>query len=375
MATCHTEPTTSPPGQSSLSSAALVTPDRGALVGVPERGLRDDTDPGRRARTAETLAASWLSAFAKAETAIRGNGAHLSSAEVGDRMRRLRAEREETAALLEGLAHGQRAATLLARCVGRPTFGIQLLGLPNGVNACIFDVEGALTTSAAVHRDAWCATLDTLLFARAERLGREFVPFDPRHDYSIHLAGRPRLTGLRSFLASRGISVPEGEPSDRPETESVHGLANRKQEVLRRYLQQQGVEAFAGSRAYLEVARLVGARRAVVSASTNTRLVLQLAGIADLIEERVDGPVLEAEALRPKPAPDTLLAACARLDVDPRQAAAFETTPAGISAARAAGVRTVVGVAGEENAGTLSATDADLVVDDLGELLERALSS
>jgi HAD superfamily hydrolase (TIGR01509 family) len=198
------------------------------------------------------------------------------------------------------------------------------------------------------------------------------VPFDPNLEYSNCLAGKPRLAGLRAFLAGRGISLPEGEPSVRPGDESVHGLANQKQEVLRRHLEQHGVDAFAGSRAYLEVARIVGARRAVVSASTNTGRVLQRAGIASLIEEQIDGHALEADSLEAKPAPDTLLAACARLGVDPIHAAAFETTPAGIIAARAAGVRTVIGITRDENSGALFASDADKVVTDLGEMLERA---
>jgi HAD superfamily hydrolase (TIGR01509 family) len=151
----------------------------------------------------------------------------------------------------------------------------------------------------------------------------------------------------------------------------VHGLANRKQEALRRHVEQQGVAAFSGARAYLEVAEIVGARRAVISASTNTALVLDRAGIADLIEEQIDGQALQAESLKPKPAPDTLLAACSRLGVDPAQAAAFETTAAGIAAARAAGIRTAIAVARDADTSAFSASAADLVINDLGEMLER----
>jgi HAD superfamily hydrolase (TIGR01509 family) len=249
---------------------------------------------------------------------------------------------------------------------------LHLLGLPDRVTACIFDVEGVLTTSAAAHRDAWRRALDAFLLARAARLGREFVPFDPTLEYADHLAERPRVAGLHSFLISRGISIPEGEPSDLPDAESVHGLANRKQQLLRTYLVEHGTEAYAGSRAYLEVARIVGAPIAVTSASTSTGLVLEEAGISDLVDERIDGQTMEAEHLEPKPAPDVLLAACRRLGVDPEHTAAFETTPAGIEAARAAGIHAVIAVCREESAAELKASDPDLVIRDLGELLARA---
>jgi len=294
----------------------------------------------------------------------------LSAAETRKHVQHLRTERQEIAGLLETLAQGERGAMLLISCLNRPT-DIRLLGLPAGVSACIFDVEGTLTTSAAAHRDAWRLTLDAFLLVHAERLGRQFVPFDPNNDYASYLAGRPRLPGLRTFLASRAIDLPEGNPFDQPGAESIHGLANRKQEALRRYIEQQGVDAFMGARAYLEVAEIVGARRAVVSASTNTALVLERAGIAELIEEQIDGQALEADSLMPKPAPDMLLAACSRLGVDPAQAAAFETTPAGIAAARAAGIHTAIAVAADADTSLFSASRADLVINDLGEMLER----
>lgn len=324
-----------------------------------------------RSTYAEQLAAGWLSAFAAAETAVLDKACRLSPAETRAHVQHLRAERQQVAGLLEALAHGQRGATLLVDCLTHPPVDIRLLRLPTGVSACIFDVEGALTTSAAIHCDAWRATLDPFLLAYADRLRRRFVPFDPHRDYPDYLSGRPRLAGLRAFLASRAISLREGEPSDLPGAESVHGLANRKQEVLRRSIEQKGVEAFAGSRAYLEIASIVGARRAVVSASTNTALVLQRAGIADLIEEQVDGEAVERDSLEPEPAPDMLLAACARLGVDPAQAVAFETTPAGIAAARAAGIGVAIAVARDGNTATFASCAPDLVVTDLGEMLER----
>ena len=327
--------------------------------------------PVERAPYVEQLATGWLSALAAAETALLDKACPLSPAETRSHLQRLRAERGQIAGLLETLAHGQRGATLLVDCLTYPAVDIRVLRLPAGVSACIFDLEGALTTSAAIHCDAWRVTLDPFLLAYADRLRRRFVPFDPHRDYAHYLAGRPRLAGRRAFLASRAISLRDGEPSDQPGAETVFGLADRKQEALRHSIQQQGVEAFAGARAYLEIAGIVGARRAVVSASTNTALVLERAGIADLIDEQVDGGAVERDSLKPRPAPDMLLAACARLRVDPAQAAAFETTPAGIAAARAAGIRTAIAVARDGNTAAFAACEPDRVVTDLGEMLER----
>ncbi len=338
-----------------------------------EHALASARDSGEVARPTyvEPLALGWLSALAAAESAVLNKACRLSPSETRAYLQHLRVEHEEAAGLLETLAHGQRGAALLVDCLHHPTVDIRLLRLPTGVRACIFDVEGALTTSSALHCDAWRMTLDPFLLSYADRLHRGFVPFDPHHDYPKYLAGRTRLAGLRAFLTSRAITVREGESSDRAGGASVHGLANRKQEVLRHLIEQEGVGAFAGSRAYLEVASIVGARRAVVSASTNTALVLQRAGIAELVDVEIDGKTVERESLRPKPAPDMLLAACARLGVEPAQAAAFETTAAGIAAARAAGIRAAIAVARDGHAGAFAGSDPDQIVTDLGEMLER----
>jgi HAD superfamily hydrolase (TIGR01509 family) len=319
----------------------------------------------------ERLALDWLSALGAAEAAVLDEANRLSQAEARAYLQRLRDEHEQAAALLESLTHGQRGAALLVDCLHHPTVDIRLLRLPAGVRACIFDLEGALTTSSALHCDAWRLTLDPFLVSYADRLHRGVVPFDPHRDYPKYLAGRTRLAGLRAFLTSRAMTVRDGEPSDRAGNGSVYGLANRKREVLRHLIEQKGVEAFAGSRAYLEVATVVGARRAVVSASTNTALVLQHAGIAELIEVEIDGDTVERESLRPRPAPDMLLAACARLGVEPAQAASFETTPTGIAAARAAGIRAAIAVAREGHAGAFAGSNPDQIVTDLGEMLER----
>lgn len=348
------------------AGSTVRSPDRTPLHREP----RDR--PPVAAPRAETLVADWLSALLSAERAIVSSAEILGPSDADQRLHRVRAERSSVAGELEAVVHGQRGAALLARCLTQSTIDVRLLGLPEGVTACIFDVEGALTASAAVHCDAWCTALDPFLLAHADRVHREFVPFDPEHDYETYLDGRPRLAGLRGFLASRGIRLPDGEPSDRPGAESVYGLANRKNELLRHDVEVHGVDAFSGARAYLELARIVGVRRAALSASANTGLVLQRAGLDDLIEECVDGTVVEASSLLPRPAPDMLLAACARLGVDPQRAAAFETTPAGITAAHAAGVRAVVALAGDEDTTLFTSANGDRVVHDLGELLEQS---
>jgi HAD superfamily hydrolase (TIGR01509 family) len=243
-----------------------------------------------------------------------------------------------------------------------------MIGLPEHVTACVFELDGVLTTSAAVHAAAWAETFDPFLLARAERHRRPFVPFLRDHDYDEHLAGTPRLDGVRAFLASRGISLPEGADDDLPGTATVHGLANRKNEALQQHLDREGVDAFAGARSYLVAADMLHVRRAVVSASANTETMLERAGLDDLVDELVDGRVIEAEHLRPRPAPDSLLLACRRLGVPPHQAAAFETTPAGIAAARAADVRLAVAV----GPASAFAGEADVVVSDLEELLDRS---
>ena len=185
------------------------------------------------------------------------------------------------------------------------------------------------------------------------------------------ITGRPRLTGVRAFLASRGISLPEGNPDDPPGTDTVYGVANRKNVALQRRLDHEGVSAYAGSRSYLEAARMIGLRTAVVSASVNTAIILERAGLAELIDQRIDGTTIETERLRPKPAPDTLFAACQRLDVEPRRTAAFETTAAGIAAAREADFRLVVGIDRDGTGDTLHASDTDLFIKDLADLFKR----
>jgi beta-phosphoglucomutase family hydrolase len=247
-----------------------------------------------------------------------------------------------------------------------------MLGLPAGVRACLFDLDGVLTQTAKVHAAAWKEMFDAFLRRRALRTGEELKLFDPLHDYDEYVDGKPRYDGVRSFLASRGIELPQGSPDDPPEADTIDGLGNRKNEIVLQLIHEHGVDAYEGSVRYVDAARDAGLRRAVVSSSTNCRDVLEAAGIADLLEERIDGVVAEREHLRGKPAPDTFLAGARALAVAPAEAAVFEDALAGVEAGRAGSFGFVVGVDRVGQADALRQHGADVVVEDLAELLERA---
>ncbi len=244
-----------------------------------------------------------------------------------------------------------------------------VLGLPTGVRACLFDLDGVLTQTAGVHAAAWKEMFDGYLRARSERTGEELVPFDAAGDYGEYVDGKPRYEGVRSFLESRDIELPQGEPSDSPDAETVDGLGNRKNEIVLRRIQQDGVRAYDGSVRYVRAAREAGLRRAVVSSSTNCRDVLVAAGIEDLFERRIDGVVADREHLKGKPAPDTFLAGARALGVESSQAVVFEDALAGVAAGRAGGFACVVGVDRAGRADALREHGADIVVADLAELV------
>jgi len=246
-----------------------------------------------------------------------------------------------------------------------------VLGLPDGVIACLFDLDGVLTQTAKVHEAAWKQMFDEYLQQRARRTGGQWRPFEAS-DYNEYVDGKPRYDGVRSFLTSRAIELPQGSPSDPPGAETVDGLGNRKNEIVLRIIKEQGVEAYEGSVRYLHAARDARLRRAVVSSSTNCREILIAAGIEDLLEVRVDGVVAERERLAGKPAPDTFLAGARALGVAPAQGAVFEDALAGVAAGRAGAFGCVVGVDRVGQAQALRRHGADIVVSDLAELLERA---
>lgn len=243
------------------------------------------------------------------------------------------------------------------------------LDLPSTIRACLFDLDGVLTQTARVHAAAWKQMFDEFLRGHARQTGTTFVPFDPIADYDEYVDGKPRYDGVRSFLASRGIELPEGTPADPPSAATVRGLGDRKNELVLELIERQGVQVYEGSVRFVRAARDAGLRRAVVSASANARQVLEAAGIADLFEVRIDGVVAAREHLQGKPAPDTFLAAARRLRVAPAESAVFEDALAGVAAGRAGNFGYVVGVDRVGQAEALRARGANVVVADLEELL------
>ena len=241
------------------------------------------------------------------------------------------------------------------------------LGLPDGVRACLFDLDGVLTRTAVVHAAAWKEMFDDFL---RRREGDRFQPFEIA-DYDRYVDGRPRADGVRTFLASRGIALPEGSDDDPSERETVRGLGNRKNALVLAKIRTDGVQAYPGSVRFAEAVRSAGLRTAVVSSSANCRDVLVAAGIEHLFEVRIDGVVAAERRLPGKPHPDTFLEAARALGLEPGAAAVFEDALAGMDAGRAGGFGLVVGVDRVGQADALREHGADRVVQDLGELLEE----
>jgi beta-phosphoglucomutase family hydrolase len=246
-----------------------------------------------------------------------------------------------------------------------------MFGLPDGVTACLFDMDGVVTQTAVVHAAAWKEMFDEFLREYAKSTGTEFVPFDPHADYEAYVDGKPRLDGTRSFLKSRDIDLPEGTPDDQPGTPTIWGLSNRKNDLVLAKLAAGGVQVYQGSITYIRSVREKGISTAIVSSSANTKQVLDSAGIAGLFDVRVDGQIAAERGLRGKPAPDTFLAAAEALKVSAKQAAVFEDALAGVEAGRAGGFALVVGVDRVGQAQQLREHGADIVVQDLVELLDK----
>jgi beta-phosphoglucomutase-like phosphatase (HAD superfamily) len=328
---------------------------------------------GADARTSldlESLSAGWQSAFDAAQGALRAAAGDLTAAELRVRESALGHEREDVAQLLADAAKASRRQP--APWLSPVPVTNAMLGLPATVRACLFDVEGVLTDSGRLHAWVWGDVFDEFLLRVSERAHWHFVPFDRATDYRAYVDGRPRLEGVRTFLASRGIHIAEGRPDDPADAETAYGLARRKGELLRRRMDERGVTALPGARRYLEAARRAGLRRAVISASTSTLPILERAGLEPLIEERVDAVAIDAEGLRSRPAPDLLLAGCRRLGVPPDAAATLTHTPAGVAAGRTAGL-TVVGVGESGEAELLQGFGAELVTSGLDALLDSRL--
>jgi beta-phosphoglucomutase family hydrolase len=244
-----------------------------------------------------------------------------------------------------------------------------VLGLPDEIHGLLFDLDGVLTQTAKVHAAAWKQTFDEYLKRRAQDRGEQFVPFDKHADYDEYVDGKPRSDGVRSFLESRKIELPEGSDDDPPDAETIHGIGNRKNELVLKLIHDEGVDPYEGSVRYVRAARDAGVPRAVVSSSTNTHDVLKAAGIDDLFDHVVDGVVAMREHLHGKPAPDTFLAGARELGVKPENAVVFEDALAGVEAGRAGRFGYVVGVDRVGQADALKQHGADVVVQDLAELL------
>jgi beta-phosphoglucomutase family hydrolase len=237
------------------------------------------------------------------------------------------------------------------------------LGLPDSIRALLFDLDGVLTRTATVHFAAWKRAFDEFLhrFAPGQR---EFS----QDDYNRFVDGKHRADGVRGFLASRGITLPEGSPGDGPEAATVQAIATRKNDMVLRELDEHGVEIYPGSVDYLRAAKDAGLATAVVTASANGEKVIAAGGFADLIDARIDGIVAARDGLRGKPEPDTFLAGARALGVAPAEAAVFEDALSGVAAGRAGGFGFVVGVDRVGQADALDQQGADVVVQDLAEL-------
>ncbi|MEU9517387.1 beta-phosphoglucomutase family hydrolase [Streptomyces sp. NPDC048224] len=242
------------------------------------------------------------------------------------------------------------------------------LGLPDDIQACLFDLDGVVTRTAVVHAAAWKATFDAFL---RERDGADFRPFTDS-DYDEYVDGRPRADGVRSFLASRGIELPEGTPDDPADARTVNGVGNRKNELLLEKIRTDGVEPYEGTLRYIDAVRAAGLATAIVSSSANTRDVLRSIDAERLFDVRIDGVVARERKLPGKPHPDTFLAAARDLGVEASRAAVFEDALAGMDAGRSGHFGFVVGVDRVGQTDALYAHGADRVVKDLAELGGRA---
>jgi len=239
-----------------------------------------------------------------------------------------------------------------------------MLGLPDGVTACLFDMDGVVTKTAVVHAAAWKQMFDEFLRSQPGQ-----APFDSVKDYDDYVDGKPRLEGTESFLDSRHISLPTGDPDDKPGAHTVYGLSNRKNELVLVVLKRDGVEVYPGSRRYIDAVRAAGLKTAIVSSSANTEAVLTAGGVADLFDARVDANVAKERGLHGKPAPDTFLEAARMLGVAPADAAVYEDALAGVAAGHAGKFGLVVGVDRVGQADQLREHGADVVVKDLADLL------
>ncbi len=321
----------------------------------------------------EALIGAWRRAFEAARFALEGARHDLPAAEIATRARALGDERAATAGLLESFTQERQMRQFVVRLVASSREAKSLLGVPTDAAACVFNVDGVLVPSASLHAEAWKTTFDEFTARRIERTGVPLASFSVDVDYPALVHGRTAMASVHEYLASRGIMLPEGTPDDPPGSETVSGLANRKSRALLEVLARHGAHPFQGARLYLQLVRDAGMRSAVVSGSTHMHMLVERARLTGLIDEFVDGNTARSEQLRRKPAPDMLLAACRHLGVSPERTVVFETTTDGIAAGRAGDFEMVVAVDRNREMPGLRGHGADLVVADLGELLEQHL--
>jgi beta-phosphoglucomutase family hydrolase len=239
----------------------------------------------------------------------------------------------------------------------------------DGLDAVLFDLDGVLTDTASHHASAWKQMFDEFLVRWGQAHDHPFQPFVIERDYLQYVDGKPRLEGVASFLESRRIVLPDGSPEDGPEQDTIHGLATRKNELVLRLIDEEGVDVFEGSVAFVRWVRAQGLRTAVVSSSRNAGNVLEVAGIADLFEDRIDGLVAAELGLPGKPQPDTFVEGARRLDTTPQRSVVVEDAVVGVQAGRLGQFGLVIGVDRGGNERRLHDEGADLVVSDLGELV------
>jgi HAD superfamily hydrolase (TIGR01509 family) len=316
--------------------------------------------------TLDELTIRWQWALDAGSRALAAAASELPAGALERHRGVLAHERADTTALLDLFAreHHEHVHPWLSSLPVTP----RLLGLQPDVRACVFDVDGVLADSGVLHATAWARVLDALLLRRAQEAERHFVPFDPVEDYRTYIDGRPRLDGVHTFLASRGIKLPTGEPDDPPEAETAYGVAAKKGVVLEHVIHQVGVSALPGARTFLVGAGFAHLGRAVVSTSATTEHVLQHAQLESL----VDVIVTARSGLRARPAPDMLVAACERLGVRPERAVSLTRSGSGIRAAESAGMR-VIGVAHGEQADELAHFGAERIVPTLAALVDPQL--
>jgi alpha,alpha-trehalase len=243
-------------------------------------------------------------------------------------------------------------------------------------DAVIFDLDGVVTQTAAVHAAAWKRLFDAYLEERAARPGTSpggapddaLRPFDPAADYRLYVDGKPRYDGVRDFLASRGIDLPLGDPSDPPQRETVCGLGNRKNDFFNAEVREHGVKTFPSTVALIHQLRDAGIRVGLMSSSKNTAMVLDVTGTTDLFEVRVDGVVAAEVGLPGKPDPAMYLETARRLGVQAARSVVVEDALSGVEAGRRGGFGLVIGVDRLGQAAELAEAGADVVVDDLAEV-------